>query len=80
LAEFAKQDYAHDVMLNLMQEVLTEDVRPKETKEPGAYEKARKNRVDQGSELPDCTFEKLELRCNAETTVLKRILQFPLHA
>jgi hypothetical protein len=63
-----------------MQEVLTRELRPKETEQPGACEKARTNPVDRALELPDCTLEELELRCNTETTVLKRILHFPLHA
>jgi hypothetical protein len=79
LAKLAKQNYFNDVMLRLMQEVLTQELRPKETKQPGAGEDGRKNRVDQGSELSDCTFEKLDLRCKAETTVLKRILHFSMH-
>ncbi len=67
-------------MLNSMQEVTTVGLRPEETKGPGAGEKARKNPVDQTSELPNYTLKELELRYNTETTVLKRILHFPLHA
>jgi hypothetical protein len=63
-----------------MQKVLTEELRPKVTEPPGAGEKARKNTVEQASKFPDCTFEELELRCNTETTVLKRFLHFPLPA
>jgi hypothetical protein len=56
----------------------TEESRPKQTKRPDDGEKTRKNPVDRTSELPDCTLEQLGLRCNTETTVMKRILHFPL--
>jgi hypothetical protein len=74
-----KQDRAEDDMRPLMQEVLTEELKPKDTEQPGGGEEARKNPVDQASKFPDCTREELELRCNVETAVLTRILHFPLH-
>jgi hypothetical protein len=41
-------------------------------------EKARKHSVHQALDLPDCTFEQMKLRCETETTVLKRIMHCPL--
>jgi hypothetical protein len=73
-------DRAYGGILSLMQEMRTKESKPKESTQAGVGEKARKNLVDQASELPDCTFAQLELRYNTETTVLRRILCFPLHA
>jgi hypothetical protein len=64
-----------------MKEVLTKELTPTATAESsGAGGKARENHLNQTAEVPDCTLEQLELRSNTETTVLKRILHFPLHA
>jgi hypothetical protein len=63
-----------------MQVTLTERERPRtrEAELPDDSKKARKNPVDQVSGLQDCTLEALGTRCNTETTVMKRILRFPL--
>jgi hypothetical protein len=77
---FAKQIALDGVILSLMQLTLTEreEPRTREAELPDDSKKARKNPVEQPSRLQDCTLEALGTRCKTETTVMRRILRFPL--
>jgi hypothetical protein len=61
-----------------MKEARPEELSPRQTRLAVATEKATKNPVHQQSESPEVTREELDLRYKTETTVLKRILVFPL--
>jgi hypothetical protein len=65
-------------MLTSMQIRITELPRPKEAKRLGYSEQACKNPQNRALMLPGCTLKDLGARCNTETTVMKRILRFPL--
>ncbi len=65
-------------MLYSMQEVLTEQLPPKQAERLGAEQKTRKNSAGLAWEFPECALRELEKRSNTETTVMRRILHFSL--
>jgi hypothetical protein len=75
---FAKQDCAGGGTLHLMQALLTDESKPKETEQQDDGGQPRKNAVVKALDLPDCTFVQMQLRCDTKTTVLTRFLDLSL--
>ena len=65
-------------MYVVMKQLLTEEPGLKKIDKRCGTETNRKITTKLAEVLPDITFDQLALRCNSETAVLRRILNFPV--
>jgi hypothetical protein len=65
-------------MFVVMKQLLTEEKGAKKIGKCCANEANQKSTTKPVPVQPDLTFDQLKLRCNSETAVLRRILNFPI--
>jgi hypothetical protein len=78
LTKFAKQLGRGPVKYIVMRQLPKNEAGLKKNDERCGNETNRKITTKLAADLPDLTFDQLTLRCNSETAVLRRILDFPV--